>query len=197
MKLASLFTVAFLAASASAATDADTKIVLAAAPTSNTCDNAPAAGQCATAQQAVGPIISSFEQYKILTPGEQATILAWMAFESGDFKYNKATYGDTPPGKGNRCMISPSFNAEYAKTVNNNEADPAAMLQKLIADGHEYDACAWFYSAKCSNAVKTAVQAGTKDGHTQFLKTCVQTDVTDARYKVWMQTAKAFGLSGN
>lgn len=196
MKVATLLAAAFFAASTGAVSDTDVKIVLAAAPKSNTCDGAPEAGQCATAQDAAPKIIAALETYKMTTPGEQAGLLAWMAFESGDFKYNIAKFNNPPAGKGSRCMMSPDFNAEYAKTVGDNEADPGAMLKKLIADGHEWDACAWYYSAKCDDTVKKGAQAGTLAGHLAFLKDCVNTEVTDARKTYWTNTAKAFGLSG-
>lgn len=59
------------------------------APKSNTCDNAPAKGECATAKQAAKFTSESFTTYKVTSKAEQAAIISLMAFESGDFKYNK------------------------------------------------------------------------------------------------------------
>lgn len=59
------------------------------APTSNTCDNAPAPEQCATAAQAAPLISRSFQFYKVTSRAEQAAVIGLMAFESGQFKYNK------------------------------------------------------------------------------------------------------------
>lgn len=66
------------------------------APTSNTCDNPPAAGECATAEQAVPHITKSFDTYGVTSRAEQAAVIALMAFESGDFKYNKNHFPGVP-----------------------------------------------------------------------------------------------------
>src|SRR5947199_10077851 len=63
--------------------------LLSIAPTSGSCANAPIAAECATASQAVTPLISSFATYNITSAAEQAALLSWMAFESADFKYNR------------------------------------------------------------------------------------------------------------
>ena len=64
------------------------KHILTVAPTSSTCDGAPYPKQCRTAAQAVGPIIKSLNRYGTTSVGETAALIATMAFESGDFKYN-------------------------------------------------------------------------------------------------------------
>lgn len=63
--------------------------LLTIAPTSNTCDNAPAAGECATAKTAAQYTAQSFDTYGVTSKAEQAAILSLMAFETLDFKYNK------------------------------------------------------------------------------------------------------------
>lgn len=63
--------------------------ILTIAPTSNTCDNAPAAGECATAKTAATNIAKSFDTYGVTSKAEQAAVISLMAFESLDFKYNK------------------------------------------------------------------------------------------------------------
>ena len=59
------------------------------APTSKSCDNAPAEGECATAKQAAKFTSQSFDTYKVTSKAEQAAIISLMAFETDDFKYNK------------------------------------------------------------------------------------------------------------
>lgn len=66
------------------------------APTSKTCDNPPAKGECATASQAAKFTTQSFEDYKVTSKAEQAAIISLMAFESDDFKYNKNHFPGTP-----------------------------------------------------------------------------------------------------
>lgn len=63
--------------------------VLTISPNANTCDNAPAEGECATAKIAAQYTAQSFDNYKVTSKAEQAAIVSLMAFESGDFKYNK------------------------------------------------------------------------------------------------------------
>lgn len=59
------------------------------APTSANCDNPPAKGECATAKTAAKFTAQSFDTYDVTSKAEQAAIISLMAFESGDFKYNK------------------------------------------------------------------------------------------------------------
>lgn len=63
--------------------------MVAIAPTSKTCDDAPAKGECATAKQAAKFTAQSFNTYDVTSKAEQAAIISLMAFESDDFKYNK------------------------------------------------------------------------------------------------------------
>jgi hypothetical protein len=58
-------------------------------PKSASCDGAPAPGECATAEQAVPFISDSFQTYQVASPAEQAALISLMAFETGDFKYNR------------------------------------------------------------------------------------------------------------
>jgi len=71
------------------------------APQSKSCDNPPAKGECATAKTAAEFTSQSFNTYKVTSKAEQAAILSLMAFESGDFKYNKNHFPGTP-GQGSK-----------------------------------------------------------------------------------------------
>lgn len=63
--------------------------ILAISPKSSTCYNPPAVGECRTAEQAAPFINDSFTTYGIDNVAEQAALISLMAFESGDFKYNR------------------------------------------------------------------------------------------------------------
>ena len=169
------------------------------APTSNTCEGAKFPTECATAEQATQPLIDAFAKYKITQPGEQASLLAWMVFESGDFKFKINHYGPTPggtPGQGTRCMMSPKFVKEFATTLSvPDNSDPAALLTAVLEKGGEYEAASWYYTKYCDDDVKKAVVAGTLDGHKLFMDKCIQTTWTDERQAVWDRTAKAFNLA--
>lgn len=74
------------------------------APTSQSCDNPPAKGECATAKQAAKFTSQSFDTYQITSKAEQAAIISLMAFESDDFKYNKNHFPGVP-GQGSKLLI--------------------------------------------------------------------------------------------
>jgi hypothetical protein len=82
--------------------------LLTIAPTANTCDNAPAAGECSTAEQAVPFITQSFTNYKVTSPAEQAALISLMAFETDDFKYKKNHYPGVP-GQGSTFCFRLDF----------------------------------------------------------------------------------------
>lgn len=63
--------------------------LLTISPNSSSCANPPAPGECATAADAVPIINDVFTSYNTTTAGEQAALLSLMAFETGDFKYNR------------------------------------------------------------------------------------------------------------
>lgn len=54
-------------------------------------------GECSTAAQAVPFITKSFATYNVTSRAEQAALISLMAFESGDFKYNRNHF--PPPGR--------------------------------------------------------------------------------------------------
>jgi hypothetical protein len=63
--------------------------LLTISPNASTCDNPPAAGECATAEQAAPAISASFSAYSVDSRAEQAALVSLMAFETADFKYNR------------------------------------------------------------------------------------------------------------
>lgn len=172
--------------------------LIAMAPTSASCNNAPVAGECATAAQAVSPLIPSFAQYHISSAAEQAALLSWM--ESGDFKYN-AHYFPTPvPGRGTRAMLSPTFVKEYAASIPAvvsqaaTLTDPAAILALVQADQYSFGAAAWFLSTVCSPAVRSGLQTGTLTGWAAWVTGCAQTTVTPTRQAYWERAVTALGV---
>jgi hypothetical protein len=173
--------------------------LIAIAPTSGSCANAPFPAECATASQAVAPLISSFAQYQITTAAEQAALLSWMAFESDDFKYNHNVYPGVP-GQGCRNMMSPTFVKEYAASIPAVSAqaaaltDPAAILALVQPNQYSFAAAAWFLSTQCSAAVRAQLQTGTLAGWQGWITGCVQTTVTPARQDYWTRAVAALGV---
>lgn len=88
---------------AAAAAEITPDQILAVSPKSSTCDNPPAEGECATAEQAAPFISDSFTTYAIDNVAEQAALISLMAFESGDFKYNRNHF----PGVAGQGSTSP------------------------------------------------------------------------------------------
>ena len=173
-------------------------IITAIAPTSSTCEGAPAVGECVTAADAVLPMVAAFNKYKIATPGEQAALIAYMAYESGDFKFNRNKFpAPGRPGQGTRSMMMPEFVAEYAATLDPKieNADPAARLDAVLkAPGGEWGAAMWFYNNKCSADVKTGVKSGSAVGWHKYLTECVGTSAVMARDEYWTRAKTALGM---
>lgn len=83
----------FLASAAPTTRSSNTQItaqqIQQIAPKSSTCDNPPAKGECATADQAAPNIAKSFENYGVTSRAEQAAVIALTAFESEEFRYSR------------------------------------------------------------------------------------------------------------
>lgn len=106
--LASPLVALSLALLASASCGDDSKVTAAQlqviAPNSKSCDNPPAAGECATAEQAAPFINASFDTNDVSSPAEQAAVISLMAFETADFKYNRNHFPGRP-GQGSTYLI--------------------------------------------------------------------------------------------
>ncbi|KAJ5628434.1 hypothetical protein N7490_010662 [Penicillium lividum] len=174
--------------------------IIAIAPTSETCDNPPAEGECATAQQAAKFSSQAFDDYQVTSKAEQAAVISLMAFETGDFKYNKNHFPGTP-GQGTRNMQSPAFNKKYANSIPalkdqiSKVADSPADLLDLLRGDETYDfgSGAWFLTTQCSGDVRTALQSGDESGWQRYITECVGTSVTDERKEYWQRAVEALG----
>ncbi|PWY71559.1 hypothetical protein BO94DRAFT_259984 [Aspergillus sclerotioniger CBS 115572] len=172
------------------------------APTSSSCDNPPAVGECATAAQAAPNIAKSFDTYSVTSRAEQAAVIGLMAFESGDFKYNKNHFPGVP-GQGTRNMQSPTYNSKYAADIpaladklSSVSGDPTGVLDLLLAN-EEYDfgSGAWFLTTQCSASVRSQLQSGSEAGWTAYITSCVGTDANDDRKAYWTRAIQALGVS--
>ncbi|CAG8329104.1 unnamed protein product [Penicillium nalgiovense] len=171
------------------------------APSSKSCANAPAEGECATAKQAAKFTSQSFDTYKVTSKAEQAAIVSLMAFETEDFKYNKNHFPGVA-GQGTRNMQSPAFNKKYASSlpelkdklpsVSNS---PAELLDLLRSDSAtDFGSGAWFLTTQCSKNVRTALADGSETGWQRFISDCVRTSVTEERREYWERAVKAIGV---
>ncbi|ODM20412.1 hypothetical protein SI65_03465 [Aspergillus cristatus] len=171
------------------------------APKSVNCDNPPAKGECATADQAAPNIAKSFETYGVTSRAEQAAVIALMAFESEEFRYSRNHFPGTV-GKGTRNMQSPSYNAKYAESipaisdkVSAANGDAGQILDILLAD-EEYDfgSGAWFLTTQCDQGVRQALQSGSEEGWSGYISGCVGTDANEGRKGYWESAVKALGV---
>lgn len=71
------------------------------APKTQSCSGADFPEECADATKAAAALNKAFATYKITAKGEQAAIVAYELFESGDFKYKKNHFPGRP-GQGTR-----------------------------------------------------------------------------------------------
>lgn len=191
--------------SPSASSSTDTTLteaqILAIAPSSNTCDNPPAKGECATAKTAAKYTAQSFDTYGVTSKAEQAAVISLMAFESDEFKYNKNHFPGVP-GQGTRNMQSPSYNKKYAASLPALKSElpkvsnsPAELLD-LLRNNEAYDfgSGAWFLTTQCSKEVRKQLQSGSESGWSRYISDCVGTSVTDERKQYWEKAVKALGV---
>ena len=176
------------------------------APTSDTCDGAPYANECATSSPStVQAILNGFSTYNVTTAPEQAALLSWMAYESADFKYNQNHFpAPGNPGQGTRCMMSPAFVKEYALSVPELQAkvptgtaptDLETTLALVQPDQYSFAAAAWYYDGHCSDAQKKLVQAGGQNNwQTALILGCISTTVDDKRVEYWKRACEALGV---
>jgi len=169
-------------------------------PTSKSCSGGEFSDECATAEDAAQPLLASFHKYGLVTQGEQAALISYMAYESGGFKYVRNHFpAPGRPGQGTRCMMMPEFVSEFAATLQPaiSTSDPAALLDDVIKAGADWEAASWYYSTKCTEEIKDGVKSGTKDGWSKFITDCINTTIDEDREAYWTSAAKALNLSGN
>ena len=177
--------------------------VLAVAPTSGSCDGAPAAGQCRTAEQAAPMILNSYKAYGITSPAEMAAVLSTMAFESGDFKYDRPVDGE--PGKGTRNMQSAALNMKFAMSIPGLSqklspvmtgpqglSDPYGILSLLTSnDAYDFGSSAWLLVTQCGPAIRSGLASGGLAGWQSYVTGCLGTTATSDRQAYWQRAIKA------
>jgi hypothetical protein len=174
------------------------------APTSNTCSGASFPDECAVSSTVVvNAIAAGFEKYGINTAAEQAALLSWMAFESGDFKFNRNHFpAPGRPGQGTRAMLMPNFVQEYASSIPELSSqvsaaggDPAKVLDLVLTDEYAWAAASWYYGTKCTVDQKAQVVNGGLQGWQDgFITGCVQTANSGDRQAYWTRARQALGV---
>ncbi|KEF54772.1 uncharacterized protein A1O9_09214 [Exophiala aquamarina CBS 119918] len=177
--------------------------LIAIAPTSNTCIGASFPDECSVSSATVvNALLAGFTTYSITTAAEQAALLSWMAFESGDFKFNRNHFpAPGRPGQGTRAMLMPNFVAEYAASIPElapqvaaAAGDPAKVLELVQPDQYAWAAASWYYATKCSTEQRAMVVDGGLQGwQNGFITGCVQTANSPERQAYWTRARQALG----
>jgi hypothetical protein len=172
------------------------------APATASCTGADFPAECADATQAAAAINKSFATYKITATGEQAALVAYMLFESGNFKYSQNHFPGRP-GQGTRMMAMPPFVKKYASSVAGADAVSSAEsiggdagLKAVLAlvnsdDEKSFGSAAWFLTSTCTPEVRAGLVAETTDGWHAFLTECVGTTAAAERDVPWLAAKQA------
>ena len=157
-------------------------------------------GECADNKRAATAINKGFEKWGIKTGGEQAALVAYMLFESGNFQYNHNVYPGRP-GQGTRMMAMPPFVGKYADaiiapttlaTARSAGGDAAlnAVLGLVNADDEKsFGAAPWFLTT-CDKSIRDELAKGSAEGWKSFLTVCVQTTMSPDRDAPWEAAKK-------
>jgi hypothetical protein len=172
------------------------------APATASCNSPDFLSECADATKAAAAINKSFTTYKITSIGEQAALVAYMLFESGNFKYSQNHFPGRP-GQGTRMMAMPPFVKKYASSVTGADAVSTAEsvggdagLNAVLAlvnsdDEKSFGSAAWFLTSTCTPKVRAGLVAQTMDGWHTFLTECVGTTAAAERDVPWIAAKQA------
>ncbi|KAI0998349.1 hypothetical protein K3495_g9845 [Podosphaera aphanis] len=191
------------------AKDISADMLLKIAPGSDTCPEP--AEECATNKEAAPYINQAMAKYRITSPGERASILALIAHESGNFKYN-INHFPAPgnPGQGTRNMQSAAYNLEYVKSIpklasktkatSTNDLSPAELndIRNLVLpDQYSWASAAWFLTQQkaCADARKLLQKEGDyDDGFIAHMQCVGVPDVGEDRLARWKAAKAALGI---
>ncbi|OLN88728.1 hypothetical protein CCHL11_01966 [Colletotrichum chlorophyti] len=194
-----------------------TAIIQAVAPKSVSCDNVTTfADECATASHAAQYLPAAMQKYEIFTPGEIAAVLSLMAYETGDFRYDRNHFpAPGRPGQGTRNLQFPKYNLLYALdnpelkdkaleivggdvSVDGNDLPDdkkAAILDLVLPDDYSWGSAAWYYRKYCNQLTRDELAKGTIRGYTLYMEECIGTTFDEGRLAYWQRAKAAFNLS--
>ncbi|KAI4739029.1 hypothetical protein E4T50_10533 [Aureobasidium sp. EXF-12298] len=166
--------------------------LIAIAPESASCTEAPYPVECATATDASHWINLAFRSFGIHSFGTQAALLSLILYESGSFKYNINHFPGVP-GQGTRNMQSPASNLKYARWLATNMTDPdeaekegpVQVLALVNGERWSFASAAWFLATQCNEEIGQGLATSTEEGWNTYLTECVGTTVTDDRTAIW------------
>lgn len=183
------------------------------ATTSTSCAGAAYADECETALQAAPFLIQAFQTYKIYSPAEMSALLSLVAYESGEFKYNRNHFpAPGRPGQGTRNLQMANYNLEYALSIPALKSQAQALapagtttgltddtlnsiLALVLPDEYAWASAAWFLTTQCDASVRTQLQSGGQAGWENYLTACVGTSATSDRQAYWTRANTAFRIN--
>ncbi|POS85705.1 hypothetical protein EPUL_002718 [Erysiphe pulchra] len=181
--------------------------ILKIAPNSNSCPSPQ--GECATNTQAAPFLNEAMSKYQISSPGEKASVLALIAFESGNFKYN-INHFPAPgrPGQGTRNMQTAPFNLKYVKSIpelasktthtsvdglSPSELNDIRAL--VLPDKYSWASGAWYLATESScTSARKVLQTGSDDGFIAHMKCVGIPSVGSDRMAYWQAAKKALNV---
>ena len=193
--------------------------VLAAAPETGSCNGG---GECSNANVAAKALNDAFTAYKLTTLGQKAGMIAYMAFESGGFKWNTNQYPGRP-GQGTKCMLMFAHLYNFAKSfpelqsavaqnspggqlaeVNFSNADSMfsdsaknAIRALVLGDLYTFKSAPWYLT---SYSAATCDKNQLNNGYQGFVATmgapCYYVTVDAGRKASWCLAIKAIMPAG-
>ncbi|CAD6505596.1 BgTH12-01086 [Blumeria graminis f. sp. triticale] len=179
--------------------------ILQVAPGSDSCPSP--SDECATSAQAAPFLNAAMSKYSINSLSEQASILALIAFESGNFKYNINHFPGNP-GQGTRNMQSASFNLQYVKSIpelasqttytstDGLNSDQLNQIRALVLpDDYTWASAAWFLTQQsaCADARRTLQASNGDEGFTAHMRCVGISDINESRMAYWRAARTALG----
>lgn len=194
--------------------------VLAAAPETGSCGGS--GGECSSAEVSAKALNDAFSAYGLKTLGQKASMIAYMAFESGGFMYNTNQFPGRP-GQGTKCMLMFAHLYNFAKSfpelqgavaqnspggqiaeVNFGNADSMfsdsaknAIRALVLPDKYTFKGAPWYLTSYPS---ATCDKNQLSKGYQGFVATmgapCYYVTVDDGRKARWCSAVKAIMPAG-
>ena len=177
------------------------------------------APNCPDSEAAASALNDAFRAYGLDTLGQIAGLTAYMAYESGDFVYDKNVFPGRP-GQGTKCMLmfphlynfaisfpelkpqvlnlSPDGAKTTTGVTSSNyeelfDPDTENKIRELVVSGdkYTYKCAAWFVTSyPGATCDKTVLNSGL-EGFKETMNTCFYAAINDDRISKWCATAKA------
>lgn len=174
-----------------------------AAANADYCKAAPT--ECATNRQAVAAMNAAIRKYKTTGRGEIVATVAWMLFESGQWKYSTNHFPGVP-GQGTRCMMSWDYVLLYARSLYPSKVDSLTssgtisdgvkkqVIGLVLNDRDSFGAGFWFLATQYLSKGKQ-LRDGSMEDFKAYMLNGVNTSWTAEREKWWKAANSALVIT--